>query len=365
MDTSGPQAPPKSAASVPRRGRPSRRVPERTFSHRGGVRITGTYITCDAAGSATDMVFLSHAQALGLPSGGRFPLRRGARQQLLATNATLALLGRAGETLRPHALPAAFGRPFALGDLRLELLSSGHLPGAASLLCETGVRRILYCGTVRVGDPGFGAVASQVRRADAVCLDATFAHPRFVFPPRDEALGQLRSFVRSALAAGRNPVLLAPPFGAALDAAAALASDGIILRGHRAIVGASAAFRGAGIETPLVTRFQGKLGRNEALLWPPEARQAPMLGALAAPAFAFVSGFSLDPDTFARVQAEVAIGLSNQSGYADLIAYVDSTGAREVALHRGFCEEMAADLRRRGYEAYALGPPSQMDLFRG
>jgi putative mRNA 3-end processing factor len=342
-----------------------RRPPARAFVHRGGVRISGTHITCDAAGSASDLVFISHAQAVGQPGRRRFPVRRAGRQELLATEGTLVLLGRAGERLRRHALPAPFRRPFVLGDLRLELVPSGHLPGAASLLCDLDDRRVLYLGSLRQGTPALGAEALVARRADAICVDGTFGHPRFVFPPAAEALAAAVRFVRDALGAGRTPVLLAPPYGAAMDVAAALAAEGIALRGHRAVVAASGAFRAAGVNTPLIGRFEGKVGPEEALLWPPEGRDAPMLGVLAQPSFAFVSGFSVDPELRARMRADAAIPLSNQSGYPDLVAQIEATGAREVAVSGGFCEDLAEDLRRRGHEAYALGPPRQMELFRG
>jgi putative mRNA 3-end processing factor len=345
--------------------RKTTRVEGRAFSHRGGVRIAGTHITCDAAGSAEDLVFLSHAQAVGELGPRRVPLRRAGRQELLATEETLALLGPAGQTLRKHALPAPFGRPFVLGGLRVELFASGHLPGAASLLCEVQERQLLYAGTIRRDTPAFGASPCEVRRADALCVDGTFGDPRFVFPPRDEALAAVRGFVSEALAAARTPVVLAPVYGAAMDVADALARDGIGVRGHRAIVAAAAAFRAAGVKAPVVARFERKVGPREVLLWPPEGREAPLLGVLDAPVFAFVSGFSVDPETRALMRADVGIPLSNQSGYPDLIGYIEATGAREVAVTRGFSEALAADLRRRGLDAYALGPPHQMELFRG
>jgi putative mRNA 3-end processing factor len=324
------------------------------------VRIHGTHITCDAPGSASDLVFLSHAQAV---QRRRVPLRRAGRQQLLATEQTLLLLGRPGVTLRRHALPAPFGRPFVMGDLRVELLPAGHLPGSASLLCQVAGRRVVYAGTVQLGAPALGATAAEVPRAEAVCLDGTFGHPRFTFPPREEALAAALRFVHDAHAARRTPVLLAPPHGGAMDLATALAQAGIGLRGHRAMVAASVAFRAAGVQAPVVGRFVRKVGPREALLWPPEGREAPLLGVLDDPAFAIVSGFALEEQ--ARLRAEVAIPLSNQSGYLELLAYLEATGAREVAVSRGSCELFAEDLRRRGHDAYALGPPRQMELLRG
>jgi putative mRNA 3-end processing factor len=340
----------------------ARRPSVHAFSHRAGVRIEGTHITCDAAGSATDLVFLSHAQAVGTPGRRRFPLRRAGRQELLATPRTLALLGRAGDGLRRHALPTPFGRPFSLGDVRVELVPSGHLPGAASLLCEAGGRQLLYAGAISRDRPGFGAEAGEVRRADAVCIDGTFGHPRFSFPPREEALAQVQRFVAAALDAARSPVLLATAFGPALEVAAALAADGIIVRGHRAVVSAAAAFRAIGVSAPVIARFARKLGPREVLLWPPQAREAPLLGVLSSPAFAFIDGLCLDSDALALMRAETAIPLSDRSGYPELLAYLEATGAREVAVNKGFAEPLAADLRRRGYDAYALFAPSQMDL---
>src|SRR4051812_41740664 len=149
-------------------------APARAFSHRAGVRISGTHITCDAVGSAEDLVFLSHAQAVGALGPRRLPLRRAGRQELLATDQTLALLGPGGQTLRKHALPAPFGRPFVLGDLRVQLFGSGHLPGAASLLCEVDERKLMYAGTIRTEAPALGAEPCVARNADAVCIDGTF-----------------------------------------------------------------------------------------------------------------------------------------------------------------------------------------------
>jgi hypothetical protein len=160
-------------------------------------------------------------------------------------------------------------------------------------------------------------------------------------------------------------VVLAPVYGAAMDVADALSRKGIALRGHRSMITAAAAFRAAGVPVPLIARFDRKVGPNEALLWPPEAREAPLLGVLSSPAFVFVSGFSLDADTRARMRADAGVALSNQSGYPDLLAYLESTGPREVAVIRGFSESFAEELRRRGHDAYALGPPRQMELFRG
>src|SRR5262249_2293411 len=113
-----------------------RQTGARALVHRGGgVRIADAVIACAAALGA-ELVFLSHAPAFGVHARRALPRLGGVRRQLLATELTLALLGPAGERLKAHALPAGYRRPLRLGDLRLEMFSSGVMPGAASLLCR-------------------------------------------------------------------------------------------------------------------------------------------------------------------------------------------------------------------------------------
>ena len=338
---------------------------KRAFSYHAGVTLDGTQLTCDAAGFATDLVFLSHAKALAPGSSFSLSARRAGRRQLLATEGTLVLLGAAGERLRARALPAGFGRAFDLGGLRLALVPAGYLPGAASLLCERGGRRLLYAGTICRESAFAGLGPAEARCADAVCLDATFGDPRFVLPPREEAQAALQGFVEAALATRRAPVLLVSPFGPAPATAEVLQAAGVTMRAHGTIVGVLDRFRQAGASPPPLRRFGGKLGPNEALLWPPEARDAPALGRLDSPTFAFVSGFSVEPTAVACMRADQGIALANQAGFPDLVAYLEATGAHEVALHRGFAETFATILRERGYDAYAIDPPRQMELFRG
>jgi putative mRNA 3-end processing factor len=334
----------------------------RTFVFRGGVRIAGTVIACDASAGG-DLLFLSNARARDRETRRRPHANKG-RGQILTTPETLALMGPDGDRLRTRALLVGCGRPFALGGLRLELLPSGHLPGAAALACEDGDRRILYAGAVRLGTPSRGAAPGAVRAAHALCIDATFGHPRFAFLAREEAEAAVCRFARAARDAGRVPVLLAAPFGPAQDLAPALVADGWKLRGHRSTVAAAAAYRRAGVQTPGIARFSGVLAADEILLWPATERRAGQLGMLGAMRVAWVSGWAMERDVAAGLGVDEAIPYSNHADFMGLLAYVTATGAREVAAEQGFAEDFAMALCERGIDAYALGPPRQISLFR-
>jgi hypothetical protein len=290
-----------------------------------------------------------------LPRGG------GVRRQVLATDVTLALLCAPGERLKAHALPGAYGRPFSLGDLRLEMFPSGFMPGAASLLCERDGRRIVYAGPI-------GAPLAEVRAADALCIDATFASPALTFPARAQALADVGRAVRDVLARGEAPIVVIDPLAIALDIGAALAADRIGLCAHRAMVQAAAAYRGAGLPAPALQRFAAKIGPGDALLWPASVRVPPRRAGARAPGVIFVSadagsapsgdGGGGDGDGVrARIVFPTAADL------AGVMRYIEASGASEVALINAPGDALAGALRARGIDAYALGPPRQIELF--
>lgn len=332
-----------------------------TFSYRSGVRVRDSILSCDAT-AGSDLIFLSHASALDARAARLLPRPRAGRRQILASETTLSLLGPAGARLRPHTLTPAYGRPFVLGGLRLELFPSGHLPGAASLLCELGPQRIVFAGPVAGAAPSLGRPA-DVRTADALCVDGTFAQPRFAFPPYDEALAAVCDQVRMAGAAGRPAVVLVRPLGPALDVASALAAAGIAARAHRHVIAARAAFLNAGLPVAPLLRFAGRLQPGEALLWPPDDSDAGLVRALPATVTILASGWAADPAVVARLRADAAVPLSSIAGFVDVLAYVASTGAREVAVRHAADNQLVDALNARGITAYRIGPPQQISLF--
>jgi hypothetical protein len=78
----------------------------RSFVHRGGTRLAGTVVACDANAGGGDLLFLSHARAhapahrqpeaqgeVNSHERARRERWRPGRGQVLATTETLALLG--------------------------------------------------------------------------------------------------------------------------------------------------------------------------------------------------------------------------------------------------------------------------------
>jgi Cft2 family RNA processing exonuclease len=335
------------------------------FQWLDGVRIGATNVYCDARRCPREAIaFVSHARAprLSGPSDVR----------LITTERTRTL--RALE-VTPRGQAAAtlvtpFGRPFALGRLRLELLPSGHVPGAAQLYVETdqsGGRRVAYCGPLNP-EPSRFCETPQVRAAEALCIDAPLAPFLRRLPPRAESETALLAAVERALDAGQTPVVLAPALGASADVLALLGGAGLPLRAHPRIVAFAEAYARIGIalRVPTLKRFRGSPARGEAVVWPLESRNAPAIARLKNGRLFVAAGIALDPDCAARLRVDAAFALADHGDLPSLIAHARAAEARAVWLTSGFSDEVARAFAEEHIVAFPLSPRramQQMTLF--
>ena len=329
-----------------------------------GVRIAGTDIFCDARRCPAEATaFVSHARAPRL--------RGGSDVRLVTTERTRAL--RAVE-VTPRGQAAAtlvtpYGRPFALGRLRLELLPSGHAPGAAQLYVDVDGRRVAFCGPLNPL-PGRFAEPPQVRAADALCIDAPLAASGRRLPPRAEAEAALLDAVNRALDDGMTPVVLAPALGAAEEVVALLAGAALPLRVHGRIDGWLAAYARIGVPvhapTALVRRFRGSPATGEVVIWPLEERHAAAIGRLRQARLFVAAGMALDPEAGARLRVDAAFALADHGDLPSLVAHARAAGARDVWLTSGASDVAARSFAAAGVTLHALGarrPMQQMALF--
>ena len=306
---------------------------------RDGLHILGTPLWCDAR-HTREVCFLSSARVPGA--------RR--HRQVLASSTTLALLPDATRRAPQSTLAVPFGRKFTLGTLRLELVPSGFMPGAASLTVEVGGARLLYAGVVNPKGTGLGG-APEARPADVLVVDASFAGARYSFPPAGEMLAEAKAWAETVAAGGGIPVLLAEPLGAALELLKILA---VPVVAHRAIVAAAKKLTAAGIALPAPKRHAGTPAAGSAVLWPVSARDT--LPPLRRARVALVDPRAQDAAFAAAFAAplDASFPFSDHPDAETLAAYIAQTGAGEVHVTNASAET-----------AKALGaePLGQLGLF--
>jgi putative mRNA 3-end processing factor len=322
-----------------------------------GLRLRDTSLHLEPRGRS-ELGFLAHARG----ARATLPLR------LVATTGTVALL----EAAQPRAmrksapLPASFGKPFALGPLKLTLFAAGYVRGSAQLLCETASPdRVLYSGDLGGAGPTACATAEprEQPQCDTLVLRATYGHPRYRLPPRAEVLAQLSSFVQRALAARCTPVVLAAPLGGAQEAALHLAGEGHTMRLHPTVLRAAEVYRHLGVPLAEAAPLSGAPAFGEVAILPYDARGSRAAAALPGARTCLLSGRALEPDLVARAGVSSALPLSDHAGFDQLVDFALRSGARRVLTVHGYAEELAQALRDKGLEARALGHEKQLELF--
>ncbi|WP_224249028.1 MBL fold metallo-hydrolase [Hyalangium gracile] len=319
---------------------------------RNGLHLTGTPLSLDAT-RKTPLSFVSHGHTDHIAR----------HERTISTAATLRFMThRLGPVGSPLAVP--YNQIFELGSLSLELLSAGHILGSAQLrVIRRDGKRIVYTGDLNVV-PSLTAEPVQVAECDTLVIEATFGHPRYRFPPKEEVLAQVEAWVRQQLERGAFPVLLGYPLGKSQEAMKYLSGRGFGLVAHASILEVTELYAELGVPIGPVRRFDGKLEPGEVLFFPPHLSRAGGLSGLWPRATAVLTGWALDPGAAYRYGAQVAFPVSDHADCPSLVKYVKATGAREVLTHHGFKKELAQVLRDKGIDARELGgKPQQLALF--
>ena len=315
---------------------------------RDGIHLSGTSIWCDAI-RARNICFLSEANAM-----------RGAKHaQLIASQDTLNLVGP-GKSEAGSRLAVPFGQPFTLGTHRIELFSSGHGLGAASLLVQVETHKVVYAGAVNPRGSILGGPLDH-RSADILVLSARYGTPRFAFAPEDSVFASLAQRCTEITKAGGVAVLLVGDTGKALDLASRLGSD-LEIQVHRGIQEAGRRSRPnlfGGLR-----RWNEKTKAGRVLLWPIHTRSKLDRSVLPkASQVLLVSGQALDPDCMAAAGADEGFALSNQADHDELVRYIRGSGASQVYLTQSSDRGQGLQEALPNHAIEAIGPPEQLSLF--
>ncbi len=317
---------------------------------RGGLHLTGTALSLDATRKC-ELSFISHAHSDHIAR----------HERVIATSATLRFMThRLGKL--PAALPVPYNRPFSLGPLEVELLPAGHILGSAQIrVTRADGRRVVYTGDLNL-EASLTAEPAQVARCDTLIVEATFGHPRYVFPPKESVLNALDAWVRQTLEGGATPILLGYSLGKAQEVIKFLRERGFSLCAHSSICEIAEMYREFGVPLEGIRRFNGAIKEGEVLVFPPQLARSATLWKVRPRAFAFLTGWALDPARARWHGADAAFPLSDHADFAGLMSYAKATGAREVITHHGFADDLAKALRQEGIVARAIGKPLQLQL---
>jgi putative mRNA 3-end processing factor len=307
------------------------------------LAIGGHRIALDRA--TAEHVFVSHAHADHAPRGIR---------RVLATPATLDLLKARNYKVEAVALEPE--------GARVELANAGHVLGSAQLVAELDGARFCYTGDFKL-EPSLTLPGAEVPECDTLVMEATYGHPRYRFPSREEVCGQLAAWARGEIERGRSVVLGGYSLGKAQELVK-LCNDflGVTPIVSESIHALNEVYRAHGVKLDwLCTEHdeaQRVLERHEPFVavlpssqvnWNLAARLGQVHGRKISTAVA--TGWALD-GRFTGVDR--AFCLSDHADFRQLEEYAERSGARTIYCAFGHNEELAAHLRAKGLDARPL-----------
>jgi putative mRNA 3-end processing factor len=321
-----------------------------------GAVLLGATLACDAHGPRP-LRLLTHVHADHL--GGLAASLRECEAVLATplTKALLAVLRGRRRAARLRELP--YGEALERSGETLELFPAGHIAGSAQVLltASDGVR-IAYTGDLR-------SPPAPVLQADVLVTEATYGDPAHVRPFRAEVEGLFLELVRECLE--RGPVCVVGYHGKLQEAAGLLRRAGIdapilapervyealqVCRQHGLGLGAG------GLEQAAPLRE----GSPEALSTRGEAyirlRHTALPGPVEEPTRILLSGWQFDTPCRRLDGGSWQVALSDHCDFAELLAYVQASGARLViadAFRARAAGVFAAEVQRRlGVRAIAM-----------
>ncbi len=319
----------------------------------GGIYLPGAELWLDPS-RRKPFAFVSHAHA-----------DHYARHATILCSPTNAALLRARYGGKREYIELPYDRPLERAGHRIVLTPAGHALGSAMIHVTrlADGASLLYTGDFKTR-PGLSAEAPRWMTADTVIMETTFGVPRYRFPPPEEIRARTWSFCRAAIDAGEVPLLLGYSFGKAQEILAMLAGSGFEVAAHERVLDLLGPYREAGIEfAPHRPIGAGPLP-GSVLLAPPGGK-LPDPPAGSRYRTAMFSGWGADRSARYRFRCDEVFPLSDHADYDDLLAFVQSAAPRRVLTTHGYAAEFAADLRRRGHEAWSLRGTDQLEFLGG
>jgi DNA ligase-1 len=256
----------------------------------------------------------------------------------------------------------AYEREHIINGWRIVLLPAGHIFGSAQIhLVSPHGDSLMYTGDFKVR-PGLSAEPIEFRHATTLVMETTYGLPQFCFPPTESVLEQMLNFCRDCIEDGDVPVLLGYSLGKAQEILSSLAGASLVAVLHPAVAKTTSVYEQLGHKFPPYKTLSPQTAKEGVVICPPQVAHSRAILSIPNRRLAVLTGWAVDPAAKFRYRCEEAFPLSDHAGYDDLLKYVAMVAPRRVLTLHGFAREFAAELRCRGYDAWALTSENQIEL---
>ncbi|MBL9132034.1 MAG: hypothetical protein JNG86_12595 [Verrucomicrobiaceae bacterium] len=240
----------------------------------------------------------------------------------------------------------------------LRLLHAGHIIGSTMLHLTRMAdgATLLYTGDYKLRQ-GLACARCTPLPADTLIMECTFGLPKYRFPPLETVREAMWQFARETVAAGKVPVLQGYSLGKAQELLRLLHGLDMPVMVHSTVALMTDVVRAQLGDLPDFRLFDKDNAQGHVVVAPPGTKLD-----LPGCRHAMASGWALDPSAKYRYGVDAVFPLSDHADHAELHETVELVRPRRIQLVHGFTREFAAELRRHGHDARALGRTDQLEL---
>lgn len=313
------------------------------------VHLPDCELSLDRPGS---FCYLSHAHSDH--ASGISPTSR-----IIATPETLALRSIGSEGVH-------YNRSVKIASgVKAVLRSAGHILGSSILRIEDGAS-FEYTGDFCLSD---GALhkAAEPEHCDIMLVESTYGSPEWRFPPRQEVAEQMGAWASNILAKGGIGLIGGYVTGKSQELIAILNQAGIAPVVTTAIDRVCTVYDRFGCKLDRIAA--DSLDADSTLSGPfiavvPQNRLSYLLASrlhklYRRPVFtAMATGWGLHY----RFPVDKVFVLSDHADFHEIVEYVAAAGPKRVLTCHGYDKELAAELRKKGFNAVPLREANQKQL---
>lgn len=281
-------------------------------------------------------------------------------REILCSKPTAQLIQTRLRQAETHFITPDYGEPQHRNQLDYKLLPAGHVFGSAMLWATDQKESLLYTGDFKLRESQSSELC-QPEPADTLIMETTFGLPHYQFPPAKETLKQIIQFCRETLDDGEIPILLGYSLGKSQEILASLDEAHLPVLLHASIYDITQAYEKLGVKFPPYEKYEPSKLPGHVFLCPPHLNHSRFIETLPNKRTAMITGWALEPNAIFRYQCDYAFPLSDHADYNELLAMVEKVKPKRILTVHGYAKQFAADLRTRGWDAWALSQENQLE----
>lgn len=284
-------------------------------NERQGLVLSGINLGLDSRESLA-ISFISHAHTDHL----------GDHNQIILSKPTYDFYQIRMKGAKASPIILDYYQPMNFNSYRLSIFPAGHILGSAQIVIE-GEETIVYTGDIKMRR-GLTTEPIEIVHCDILIIEATFGHPRYVFPKQSELYAMLKTEIDETLSESKIPIVFGYSLGKSQEAIAVLQWFGFKVTTENKIKQYLEIYQKYGIAFKPVTTVDQEWG--DVLVLPLSDKWRNFVAPIPKKRTIFLSGWGIDPNTKYQFKVDKVIPFSDHCDFNELLQYVEIANPKKV-----------------------------------